>query len=111
MVSFETIEHVRDDQLLLAEFSRILRPNGRLVISTPNLWPLERCPHHVREYDRASFEKALSGLFHVESMNNQNSGMAERAYNRGQPECIVATTSGNEATAECFLAVCHKRGI
>lgn len=31
----ETIEHVRDVQLLLSEVRRVLRPGGRLAISTP----------------------------------------------------------------------------
>jgi SAM-dependent methyltransferase len=31
----ETIEHVRDVQLLLSETRRVLRPGGRLAVSTP----------------------------------------------------------------------------
>ena len=31
----ETIEHVRDVQLLLSETRRVLRPGGRLALSTP----------------------------------------------------------------------------
>jgi ubiquinone/menaquinone biosynthesis C-methylase UbiE len=31
----ETIEHVRDVQLLLSEARRVLRPDGRLALSTP----------------------------------------------------------------------------
>jgi SAM-dependent methyltransferase len=31
----ETVEHVRDVQLLLSEARRVLRPGGRLAISTP----------------------------------------------------------------------------
>jgi SAM-dependent methyltransferase len=31
----ETVEHVRDLQLLLSEARRVLRPGGRLAITTP----------------------------------------------------------------------------
>ena len=31
----ETIEHVRDVQLLLSELRRVLRPGGRLALTTP----------------------------------------------------------------------------
>src|SRR4029077_15979539 len=35
-VSFETIEHVNDDDALLTEAIRVLRPGGLLLVSTPN---------------------------------------------------------------------------
>lgn len=35
VVCTETIEHVRDVQLLLSEIRRVLRPGGRLALSTP----------------------------------------------------------------------------
>lgn len=35
VVCVETIEHVRDVQLLLSEARRVLRPGGRLAIATP----------------------------------------------------------------------------
>ncbi len=108
VVSFETIEHVDDDQALLQEFARLLVPGGLLVCSTPNLWPLAIAPHHVREYDRASFLETLAPTFTVQALFNQNSGTGFE-FNRGQPRGIVPTTDENHATAECFLAVCQRR--
>lgn len=35
VVCTETVEHVRDVQLLLSEARRVLRPGGRLAVSTP----------------------------------------------------------------------------
>jgi SAM-dependent methyltransferase len=36
IVSFETIEHVHDQEVMLEEFRRVLAPKGTLVISSPN---------------------------------------------------------------------------
>lgn len=107
VTSFETLEHLEDEHALLSEFARVLRPKGVLVISTPNLWPCETHPHHVREYDRESFRAALSAHFDVQDVYNQNSGGASE-FNRGQPRGIVLTTDENSGSAECFIAVCRK---
>lgn len=65
VVSFETIEHFYDQEQFLIEIRRVLRPEGKLIISAPNRdiytppgWPSN--PFHVRELTRTEFEKALS---------------------------------------------------
>lgn len=108
VVSFETIEHVENETGLLDEFARILRPAGLLICSTPNQWPLEIAPHHVREYDQQTFLNALSRQFCDIKLFNQNSG-SDFKFNRGQPQGIVPTTAENFAYAECYLAVCNKK--
>lgn len=37
-VSFEVLEHVKDEDQVLRELSRVLRPGGTLAISVPNRW-------------------------------------------------------------------------
>ena len=36
VVSFETLEHLEEQEQLLSEFRRVLRPDGLLVISSPD---------------------------------------------------------------------------
>jgi len=110
IISFETIEHVPDDRSLISEFFRVLRPRGHLIVSTPNQWPLEDTPFHVREYDRKSFLRVLESRFDCLELYNQNSG-SETPLNHGQPRGIVATTAANEQFAECFIAVCQRRSM
>jgi SAM-dependent methyltransferase len=38
VITFEVLEHVRNEHLALAEMHRILRPGGVLAISVPNRW-------------------------------------------------------------------------
>jgi ubiquinone/menaquinone biosynthesis C-methylase UbiE len=108
VASFETIEHVPDDAALVGEFARVLRPGGRLICSTPNQWPLEVAPYHVREYNLESFRATLEPHFVIAEMYNQNSGMNSQ-FNHGQPAGIVETTPENAGLAECYIAVCTKR--
>ena len=51
VVSFQVIEHIKDDHSFLKEISRVLKPNGFALISTPNRpMSLSRNPWHEREY-------------------------------------------------------------
>lgn len=59
VVSFQVIEHIVDDRRLVSEISRVLRPGGLFVVTTPNApMSLTRNPWHVREY-RAGELKSL----------------------------------------------------
>ena len=51
IVSFQVIEHVKDDHGFLKEIHRVLKPGGVAVLTTPNIkMTLTRNPWHVREY-------------------------------------------------------------
>jgi ubiquinone/menaquinone biosynthesis C-methylase UbiE len=51
VVSFQVIEHIADDDLFLKEISRVLKPEGLALITTPNRpMSLSRNPWHEREY-------------------------------------------------------------
>lgn len=68
IVSFETLEHLQDQQGLLAEFRRVLEPGGFLLISTPDKAVYtDRMgndnPFHVAELYRHEFEALLKAQF------------------------------------------------
>jgi len=51
VVSFQVIEHIKDDHLFVKEIHRVLRPGGIALLTTPNRpLSLSRNPWHVREY-------------------------------------------------------------
>jgi len=51
IVSFQVIEHIKDDLGYLKEIYRVLKPGGKALISTPNIrMSLSRNPWHIREY-------------------------------------------------------------
>src|ERR1700757_801313 len=59
IVSFETIEHVRDAIRFMDECFRVLAPGGTLIISTPNKgvysWGGAPNPHHCSEMTEDEF--------------------------------------------------------
>jgi 2-polyprenyl-3-methyl-5-hydroxy-6-metoxy-1,4-benzoquinol methylase len=51
IVSFQVIEHIKNDRLFLQEIYKALKPGGKAIISTPNInYTLSRNPWHEREY-------------------------------------------------------------
>ena len=82
-ISYETVEHLVDDNGLLDEIKRVLKPEGVVVISTPNRKislpgssisenPLN--PYHIREYTDEEFINLLSQYFESIECYGQNSG-------------------------------------
>lgn len=66
VVAFETIEHVADRDAFLREVTRVLRPSGTFVVSTPNAprtTEQPENPFHRVEYSRDDFAQLLSKHF------------------------------------------------
>ncbi len=111
VVSFETLEHLRDQVRFLAEVKRVLRPDGLLIISTPDRTvysapgqPMNR--YHVLELSYPEFTDRLGGFFRHHRILRQRTLLgsligaddasgapaAWRSYDRRSPDHIEATT-------------------
>lgn len=58
VISFETIEHIKNPEIFLAEIKRVLKKDGILIISTPNK-------------DTAPKGKSVHVAYHVQEFNYQ----------------------------------------
>jgi SAM-dependent methyltransferase len=70
VIASEVLEHIRDDAVVMAEATRVLRPGGTLAVTVPRWWPervcwaLSRAYHeveggHVRIYHRRQLVRRL----------------------------------------------------
>lgn len=75
VVSFETVEHVPHPDKFIAEIVRILKPEGRLVMSTPNKDLYDHAhahnDFHCSEMTREEFQALLSHSFEALTMHAQ----------------------------------------
>jgi len=64
VVSFQVIEHIRNDALFLREIHRVLKPGGTALLTTPNRkLSLSRNPWHIREYLPEELQKLAAKFF------------------------------------------------
>ena len=99
LISFETIEHVDDavQHAFMVEVKRVLKPDGILIISTPNTINYsDRYEHnnefHQKEFQKDEFHEFLKGHFNY-------------AYHFEQGYEVVSTITGSNITNIKELAV------
>jgi SAM-dependent methyltransferase len=64
VVSFQVIEHIKDDLGYLKEIYRVLKPGGKALITTPNIkLSLSRNPWHIREYTADELSELAKRIF------------------------------------------------
>jgi 2-polyprenyl-3-methyl-5-hydroxy-6-metoxy-1,4-benzoquinol methylase len=76
IVSFETLEHLEAHEQMLEGFLRLLKPEGMLLISTPDKKNYTDAtgvvnPHHVRELYRDEFDALIKRYFTHHKMYTQ----------------------------------------
>ena len=64
VISFQVIEHIKQDIELVREVKRVLRPGGKFIVTTPNApMSLTRNPWHIREYTAVELRSLLGSEF------------------------------------------------
>jgi ubiquinone/menaquinone biosynthesis C-methylase UbiE len=86
VVSFQVIEHIKDDHSFLKEINRVLKPGGFALISTPNRpMSLSRNPWHEREYkadELTSLAKKYFGSAEMKGITGNDKVMQYHERNR-----------------------------
>ncbi len=63
-VCFQVIEHIKNDNILVKEIYRVLKPDGKFVMTTPNIkMSLTRNPWHIREYTKEQLLNLVGTVF------------------------------------------------
>jgi GT2 family glycosyltransferase/glycosyltransferase involved in cell wall biosynthesis/SAM-dependent methyltransferase len=105
VVSFETIEHHDRHQEMLAEIRRVLRPDGILIISSPNRTVYSELAgyhneFHVKELDFTEFDAVLKTQFPVVAYFGQRLAVGSSIFtlqpDRNAVTVDAFTDTGNE---------------
>lgn len=64
VISFQVIEHIKDANLFIKEIHRVLKPNGKAYITTPNSKKtIARNPWHHKEYNYTEINTLIKNSF------------------------------------------------
>lgn len=87
----EVLEHVPEPLILMTELSRVLRPGGLLILTTPQTWGLHEVPHDYYRYTEYGLRYLArrAGLTVVSVI----------------PTCGVWTTAGQRVASFLFFSV------
>ena len=86
VISFQVIEHIKEDVTLMKEMYRVLRPGGKVILTTPNApMSLTRNPWHVREYRAEQLQNLFSTHFsEVEMLGVVGNEQVKSYYERNR---------------------------
>ena len=118
VVSFETLEHLQAQEDMLAEFRRVLRPDGVLILSSPDKAEYSdrqgaENPFHVRELYRHELEELLSEAFPAFRILGQKLGFYSVIFDEQPQQLTVQSASDGELETGAwphvpvyFIALC-----
>lgn len=93
VVTFQVIEHIQDDHYFLKEIFRVLKPGGKLLLTTPNkLMSLSRNPWHIREYTPFEMNDILSKYFAKTQVNGVYGNDLVMEYYKKNKESVEKIT-------------------
>ncbi len=108
IVCFETIEHLEDHEALIAEVDRLLRPDGVVVVSTPDKaqYDADRDQQHnefhVHELHRHEFEALLKSKFSAMAVFGQRLVSGSLLWQLDE--------TGGASDAQTFVSSCEEDG-
>lgn len=115
VISFETLEHLPNPNLLLKEFARVLKPGGIFIGSVPNMWIDELgqnpVPYHLHIYDYEQFHEQVAKYFIWQDIYRQNAGGGWKRP-QGRSLRLINNQQPLEADfkdAEWWICVANKR--
>ena len=105
VVSLQTVEHVWDQRRFVAECRRVLRPGGRLVLSTPNrmTFPAGNV-FHAAELSAAELLGLVAPVGEVVSLRGLRHGPALAAWERSHGPIVDAQLGAPPAAWPATLA-------
>lgn len=75
VLSTQSLEHVDNAEVIIAEWARVLRPGGKLLLTVPLMWPEHESPYDFQRYTTHGIRAVLQKhQFSIEAQEKLLSG-------------------------------------
>ncbi len=116
VISFETLEHIEDHDRFMQEIKRVMRPDGLLIISTPEKHAYTVAtgvsnPFHIRELLKAEFNDLLGKHFAHVSMHGQKIVFGSIIASENQAARFFEADAGNGVTTSGIANPMYMIGV
>ena len=113
VVSFETIEHLKNPDKFLQAVARVLKTDGQLLISTPNGQVFKnKNPYHIKEFTREEFVQILQKHWSEVKILEQHNALASYIIGTEEMgEADLIQRWGTPSTPLYFVALCGQRAL
>ena len=89
VISFQVIEHIKDANLFIKEIHRVLKPNGKAYITTPNSKKtIARNPWHHKEFNYNEIDSLLKNTFSNYSIMGIEGNLKTSKYYERNKEAV-----------------------
>ncbi|GAB3781444.1 hypothetical protein GCM10028818_35550 [Spirosoma horti] len=93
IVTFQVIEHIENDDVFIKEAHRVLKPGGKLLLTTVNkTFSLTRNPWHVREYYADGLKALMAKYFPTVETRGIHGNEKVMAYYEQNKESVKKLT-------------------
>jgi len=107
VVSFETIEHLKNQAAFLAELAKVVKDDGLVIVSTPNREASKnKNPFHIKELNREEFLKILTAYFSKVYLWEQINGLATVISGQDKTSGQGLISISARVQPEYFIALC-----
>jgi len=93
VISFQVIEHIKNDDFFIREIYRVLKPGGKLILTTPNReMSITRNPWHIREYLSSELQNLMNRVFGTVEMKGVFGSEKVMKYYQANKESVAKIT-------------------
>jgi ubiquinone/menaquinone biosynthesis C-methylase UbiE len=110
VVSFETIEHLTEHDRMISEIKRVLKPEGLLIISSPEKQQYGKIlkgpnPYHARELQGDQLVELLNKNFKHTAYLGQRFVQCSALFQLGRPQGVSKTYQLNDSSIKAEVGL------